>query len=273
MFEAAAQGYNQDLANTIMLAINAAKYGAVVNNKDIDDESVEYLKEKPIILNATNVDGASGTGKSSTVLRFVSEIFKLNPPEGDAGNKVVRELVVSKYTRRMNALGDALNVTGDNRSIVSELQKKLLGRELTEDDFESKSGHWRRLKKTDDGNSYLITEELAKRKNIWGLNDNEVLNVYIDESSLLNEADLVFLSEASKFGAVNLYFAGDIMQRGYTMLNEDGKQVSSGLVDVMIWNSARLTQSLRSSYYGMQANLERFESLIGTLLSAVRETP
>lgn len=214
-----------------------------------------YFKSRPLIYNALNIDGASGTGKSSVVLRFIH--YMANTSE-----EKPLTIVCAKYGKRMAALRDILNAEESNCFTFSKLAEKFLGRPLTSDDFEDhtepgESGHAMVLKK----------EVISKLKGNFGTDG--VVDIYIDESGLFSEGELVFLSEISKLGNVNLIFAGDKMQNGAT----NSKGQTSGIGDCVILGTPRLTLSMRVGNLGMITNLTMLEEDLQEINKVYKDTP
>ena len=258
---------NRELFNLIGKAVYSDQIKKADDNNDADFSAISdgemarmYFKARPLIENAINIDGASGTGKSDIVLRFIHFM-------NNQSLEPRTTIVTAKYGKRMSALKNILNANDDQCFIFAKLAEKLLGRTLTSNDFESHAkkdekdnGHAQTLKQA-------VIDELSKRENIWGT-DQEV-DVYIDESGLFSEAELVFLSEASKLGKVNLIFAGDRMQNG--ALTSDG--LSSDISDCVILGTPRLTLSMRVGNNGMITNLNMIEEDLAKVDEIYRNEP
>lgn len=237
-----AKGQNRDLFNAVLNNV----YNDLIEKlnssdpevADLEEDDRNYLKNKTKMENSLFIDGSSGTGKSTVVLRFIKEMNNLITTDSE-GNTIIRKsIATAKYSTRMNALAGILGTSGENAITLDSLYEKLLGRRLAETDFESDdSGHARKLKES-------TINELRARTNVWGLNENEVLDVYIDESGLLSEGEIGFLVEASKLGAVNLYFAGDIMQNAASV-TIGSETASTGQMDCFGFTTPRLNLSMR----------------------------
>ena len=89
----------------------------------------------------------------------------------------------------------------------------------------------------------------------------------------MSEAELQFLDALSQVGLINLILAGDRMQRGFTTENEKGVPVNSGITDVQMLSTPRLTTSIRSENYGMQHNLEEMEARLKVLWQKFQNAP
>lgn len=256
---------NKNLFNIIGKTIYDEQVNKANNNNDPDFSAISdsemsrmYFKARPLIANAINIDGASGTGKSDVVLRF---IHYMNNQSAEPRTTIV----TAKYGKRMEALKSILDANDDQCFTFAKLTERLLGRNLKSDDFES------HVKEGGDGHAQVlkqsVIDELKARTNIWGT--DQIVDVYIDESGLFSEAELVFLSEASKLGKVNLIFAGDRMQNG--ALTSDG--LTSDIADCVILGTPRLTLSMRVGNNGMITNLNMIEDDLARVDEIYRNEP
>ncbi|MBQ8131047.1 MAG: AAA family ATPase [Bacilli bacterium] len=112
------------------------------------------MKAKSRIYNSMFIDGSAGTGKTQVVLRYIREMRKLQHPEIEA-------LAVSQYQNRTDALQQHLKISSEDTYTKAKLMELLLGRTLTNDDFESNkdTAHVRVLKQS-------VIDELSKRADI-----------------------------------------------------------------------------------------------------------
>lgn len=265
-----AQTRNKGLFNSIVDNIYLQGKTEIENNDEISKGNKTYLLNRSIIRNAVFIDGASGTGKSTIVLRFIKQMnSKFAFTKSDGTNAVVKSLAIAKYANRAKALGDILSLTGENVLTLDDFIAKHF-RSITEDDYEqNKNGEsYRRRIKSE------VIEELHNKfiANNTLMKDVDVLNVYVDEIGLMSEAELQLLSTFSDAGYVNLIFAGDRMQRGYTS-EFDGDPVNSGITDVWMLSTPRLTTSVRANNFGMQKNLEDLEARLKILWTKWQEKP
>lgn len=264
------QTRNRGLFNSIVDNIYLQGKTEIENNDDIKGGNKDYLLNRSVIHNAVFIDGASGTGKSTVVLRFIKQMnskFAFTKPDGT--NATVKSLAIAKYANRAKALGDILSLTGENVLTLDDFISKHF-RTITEDDYEqigNDEPYRRRIKSE-------VIEELHNKliANNTLMKDIDVLNIYVDEIGLMSEAQLQLLSAFSEAGYINLIFAGDRMQRGYTS-NFDGKPVNSGITDVWMLSTPRLTTSVRANNYGMQKNLEDLEARLKILWSKWQQEP
>ena len=241
------------------------------NLPNLDDASRAYMKAKSRIYNSMFIDGSAGTGKTQVVLRYIREMRKLQHPEIEA-------LAVSQYQNRTDALQQHLKISSEDTYTKAKLMELLLGRTLTNDDFESNkdTAHVRVLKQS-------VIDELSKRADIWNpiLNGRSGLDIYVDESGFLSEADFQFFSEVSKRGRINFIFAGDKMQNGTTVELEgqdsEGRTIkthnNSGVFDVVAISGPRLNLSMRAGNLGMINNLNRVEAMVQKMLDVYTEKP
>jgi len=261
-----------DLFNAVLQHI-ANKGSGEITSSTFEEAARNYLLERPLIKNAISVDGSSGTGKTDVVLRFIKIMSEVDTRKNASGEDfVIKSYAIAKYQHRANALGTTLGITGENNMLLSTLFEKYFG-EISDDDFhKGNNGHFRQLK------SEAINKYREKLRNSdLKLGQNEILDIYIDESGLLSEGDLQLLSLLSEIGKVNLIFAGDSRQTGWTNVITDSqgnqRPINSGLLDVQILSTPRLTTSLRANNYGMQYNLEQMEIKVDKLFSQFKEKP
>lgn len=240
------------------------------NLPDLSDDAKVYMSNKVKAYNSMFIDGAAGTGKTQVVLLYIREMRKLLHPE-------IGALAVSQYQNRTNALQKGLKISSEDTYTKAKLIELLLGRPLTNDDYESRDSHVRLLKKS-------VLEELSKRSNIWKdiLKDRKGLDIYVDESGFISEAEFEFFSEVSKLGNINFIFAGDKMQNGVSVESEQtnketGAKVkvyeNSGVFDIIGINGPRLNLSMRAGNLGMINNLNRIESMIQKMLDVYADKP
>ena len=237
-----------------------------VNNSNLDNENKGYILNKSKILNSMFIDGAAGTGKSSVVLKYIREMRKLLHPNAGA-------LAVSQYEERTEALKVNLNVSDKDTLTKNKLIETLLGRSLTSNDFTSNEGHVRVLKDS-------VLEELSKRSDIWKplLDGRDGLDIYVDESGFLSEAEFQFFSKASEMANIRFIFAGDKMQNGTIVEQKDPKTGeivynNSGVFDIVATSGPRLNLSMRAGNLGMINNLNRVEQMVQKMLDVYSEKP
>jgi hypothetical protein len=198
-----------DLFNAVLQHI-ANKGSGEITSSTFEEAARNYLLERPLIKNAISVDGSSGTGKTDVVLRFIKIMSEVDTRKNASGEDfVIKSYAIAKYQHRANALGTTLGITGENNMLLSTLFEKYFG-EISDDDFhKGNNGHFRQLKPE------AINKYREKLRNSdLKLGQNEILDIYIDESGLLSEGDLQLLSLLSEIGKVNLIFAGDSRQTG-----------------------------------------------------------
>ena len=262
---------NREFFNEIAKTIQLTQSAKANNPADADFNAMSaedgssaraYFDARPLIENALNIDGASGTGKSTCILKFVHDMNELD-------NEKPVTVVCAKYGKRLESLKDILGAADENCFTFSQLCKRIIGRELNSDDFENRA-----IAKSEDdivtGHAQVLKQsviDLIRDKGKWGYDGT--INVYIDESGLFSEAELVFLSEASKLGKVNLIFAGDKMQNGATT----SEGLTSGIADCVILGTPRLTTSMRVGNWGMLSNLAMLESDLADVVKVYTDTP
>ena len=269
-------GYSQiksrNLFNSIVDNIVIAGRVAIESNPELaaKESEKQYLLNRSVIHNAVFIDGASGTGKSNIVLKFIKEMSDLIAiKKSDDTTTKPRSLALAKYKTRSTALGKILDLTGDNCMTISEFVEKYF-RPLTHDDYETEGSNGRLYYKMKPEVLDELRKKLISEHNL--IEDKDMLNIFVDEIGLVSEADLQLLTTFSEAGYINLIFAGDRMQRGFT--TKIGEHtINSGITDVQMISTPRLTTSMRSNYFGMQHNLEVMEARLKILWDKWQETP
>ena len=221
------------------LFVNRLQKEVMANEKLENEENTEYLHNRTPLLNTIAVVlGAAGSGKTAGVSNIFATML-------DDSWKIIAS---APEKRQAKKLADSIGKGEIGVLTQKELISSILGRDMTEDDYEH-SHYMFKLKSS----VKLSTDDL------FDGNENNIL--FLDEISLYSAPEIELITKWAVKNNVLLFFAGDISQNK-RFINHNDMSYESGLEDFIYLKTPKLTVSLRPNNIAKADNLYQTQKVV-----------
>lgn len=227
---------------------NKELFNAIINKLVATDGS-EYIKSRLQLYNFSVTFGGAGTGKTTSIGYLLKSMI--------SDSSVITIAPTEEQVKKLNT---ALKVDGKVGYNKNAFIQKILGRGLTESDYELHDSYI-----TLKSDTFPIETEVFDKSA-----ENKV--VFIDEISYFSRPELELIRNWAISNNVMIFAFGDLKQNSVSTI-VNGKPIYGGIEDTYRITSPNLVASLRPNVIAKYDNYVIFNSLLESVLDKYADNP